>query len=123
MNAFFIPQLGSMIYTMNGMATQLNLQANAPGTFMGLSTMYSGNGFADMQFKTEAVPRAEFEAWANATKTGGGPALSSQAYKALSVQSKKVAPFVYASVETGLFNKIVTQELPPGPGPKSTGGF
>jgi cytochrome o ubiquinol oxidase subunit II len=25
MNAFFIPQLGSMIYTMNGMTTQLNL--------------------------------------------------------------------------------------------------
>jgi cytochrome o ubiquinol oxidase subunit 2 len=27
MNAFFIPQLGSMIYTMNGMATRLNLRA------------------------------------------------------------------------------------------------
>ena len=26
MNAFFIPQLGSMIYTMNGMTTQLHLQ-------------------------------------------------------------------------------------------------
>ncbi len=35
MNAFFIPQLGSMIYTMNGMTTQLNLQADAPGTFRG----------------------------------------------------------------------------------------
>ena len=32
MNAFFIPQLGSMIYTMNGMTTQLNLQADAPGS-------------------------------------------------------------------------------------------
>jgi starvation-inducible DNA-binding protein len=26
MNAFFIPQLGSMIYAMNGMTTQLNLR-------------------------------------------------------------------------------------------------
>ena len=34
MNAFFIPQLGSMIYTMNGMTTQLNLRADAPGTFL-----------------------------------------------------------------------------------------
>src|SRR5271156_5677786 len=33
MNAFFIPQLGSMIYTMNGMMTQLYLQADVPGTF------------------------------------------------------------------------------------------
>jgi hypothetical protein len=31
-----MPQLGSMIYTMNGMTTQLNLQADAPGTFHGL---------------------------------------------------------------------------------------
>ncbi|MGH6840928.1 MAG: hypothetical protein ACREDV_02385, partial [Methylocella sp.] len=35
MNAFFIPQLGSMIFTMNGMTTQLNLQADAPGTLRG----------------------------------------------------------------------------------------
>ena len=33
MNAFFVPQLGSMIYTMNGMTTQLNLQADEPGTY------------------------------------------------------------------------------------------
>ena len=33
MNAFFVPQLGSMIYTMNGMTTQLNLRADTPGTF------------------------------------------------------------------------------------------
>jgi cytochrome o ubiquinol oxidase subunit 2 len=123
MNAFFIPQLGSMIYTMNGMATQLNLQANAPGTFMGLSTMYSGNGFADMHFKTEAVPREAFEAWAKEANRSSGPALSSQSYKALSVQSMKVAPITYSSVEPGLFEKIVRQELPPGPGPKTKGGF
>src|SRR5499426_880131 len=122
-NAFFVPQLGSMIYTMNGMATQLNLQANEPGVFMGLSAMFSGNGFADMHFKTEAVPKAAFDAWAKETKNSRGPALSSQAYKELSVQSMKVAPFTYSSVEPGLFNKIVTQELPPGPGPSSKGGF
>ncbi len=37
MNAFFIPQLGSMIYTMNGMVTQLELRADEVGTFQGLS--------------------------------------------------------------------------------------
>src|SRR5262249_243701 len=63
MNAFFVPQLGSMIYTMNGMATQLNLKANESGTFLGLSAMFSGNGFSDMHFKTEAVPKAAFDAW------------------------------------------------------------
>src|SRR5215470_1595773 len=117
------PQLGSMIYTMNSMATQLNLQANEPGAFMGLSAMFSGNGFAGMHFKTEAVPKADFDAWAKGTRSGGGPTLSSQVYKELSVQSMNVAPFTYSSVEPGLFHKIVMQELPPGPGPSSKGGF
>ena len=55
MNAFFIPDLGSMIYTMNRMATNLNLIADEPGEFLGLSTMFSGDGFADMHFNVEAV--------------------------------------------------------------------
>src|SRR6195952_1835854 len=37
MHVFFIPQFGSMIYTMTGMATQLNLREDKPGTFHGLS--------------------------------------------------------------------------------------
>ena len=123
MNAFFVPQLGSMIYTMNGMATPLNLNANEAGTFLGLSAMFSGNGFADMHFETEAVPKADFDAWTKEAGSGGGPALSSQAYKDLSVQSMNVAPFTYSSVEPGLFDKIVTQKLPPGPGPTIGGGF
>ena len=32
MNSFFVPQLGSQIYTMAGMITHLNLQADRPGT-------------------------------------------------------------------------------------------
>ena len=36
MNVFFVPQLGSEIYAMNGMVTELNLQADRPGTFPGL---------------------------------------------------------------------------------------
>ena len=34
MTAFFVPQLGSMIYTMNRMRTQLYLKADEPGTFL-----------------------------------------------------------------------------------------
>jgi cytochrome o ubiquinol oxidase subunit 2 len=123
MNAFFVPQLGSMIYTMNGMATQLNLKADEPGTFMGLSTMFSGNGFADMHFKTDVVPIAAFNTWAQQAGSSGGRALSSQAYRDLSVQTMNVAPFAYSSVEPGLFEKIVMQQLPPGPGPSTKGGF
>jgi cytochrome o ubiquinol oxidase subunit 2 len=69
------------------------------------------------------VPKADFDAWTKQASNGGGPTLSSQAYKDLSVQSMNVAPYTYSAVEPGLFDRIVTQELPPGPGPSSGGGF
>jgi cytochrome o ubiquinol oxidase subunit 2 len=56
MNSFFIPQLGSQIYTMSGMATHVQLQADHPGTYRGLSAQFSGDGFADMRFTVDAVP-------------------------------------------------------------------
>src|SRR6202035_1422580 len=55
MNAFFIPQLGSMIYTMNGMTSRLNLRADKAGTYRGLSSHFSGDGFSDMGFDVNVV--------------------------------------------------------------------
>ena len=49
-NVFFVPRLGSMIYAMNGMVSQLNLQADQPGKYLGLSAHFSGDGFPDMRF-------------------------------------------------------------------------
>jgi cytochrome o ubiquinol oxidase subunit II len=37
MNSFFVPQLGSQIYTMAGMTTCLHLLADHPGTYRGFS--------------------------------------------------------------------------------------
>jgi cytochrome o ubiquinol oxidase subunit 2 len=121
MNAFFIPQLGSMIYTMNGMTTQLNLIADQPGVFRGLSSHYSGDGFADMNFEVRAVTADQFAAWVTTTR-GAGPSLTPATYAGLSKQSIKVAPFSYREVDPGMFSKIVSQELPPGPGPDSAPG-
>jgi cytochrome o ubiquinol oxidase subunit 2 len=118
MNAFFIPQLGSMIYTMNGMMTQLNLQADAPGSFRGLSSHYSGDGFSGMHFEVEAVPAADFATWVEATRNKG-PILDAASYAALSKQSLNTAPFTYGSADPKLFQQIVMQQLPPGPGPEA----
>src|SRR5712671_5078618 len=71
MNAFFIPQFGSMIYTMNGMTTRLNLQADRPGTFQGLSAQFSGDGFADMHFDVHVVPSVQFPKWAEEASNAG----------------------------------------------------
>src|SRR4051794_39035088 len=86
MNAFFIPQLGSMIYTMNGMRTQLNLRADVPGTFQGLSSHYSGDGFSGMHFEVRAVPPDQFDAWIEETRKTG-PTLDSVNYAELTKQS------------------------------------
>ena len=56
MNSFFVPQLGSQIYTMAGMTTQLNLQADQAGTYPGISAQFSGPGFSDMRFTLVAIP-------------------------------------------------------------------
>ena len=117
MNAFFVPQLGSMIYAMNGMATQLNLQADRQGIYAGLSTHFSGDGFADMRFTVEAMPPAGFEAWA-AEAMKSGPVLNEESYVALTEQSTDVSPFLYRAVQPGLFDAVVNQTIPPGPGPR-----
>jgi len=52
MNSFFVPQLGGQIYTMAGMVTRLQLQADHPGTYPGLSAQFSGDGFADMRLRS-----------------------------------------------------------------------
>jgi cytochrome o ubiquinol oxidase subunit 2 len=116
-NAFFIPKLGSMIYTMNRMATQLNLDAIEPGTFLGMSSHFSGDGFADMQFKVEALPKDKFAAWIDETRKAAAAPLTAQAYQDLAKPSMNVAPSAYSAVEPDLFDKIVRQSLPPGPGP------
>ena len=118
MNAFFIPQLGSMIYTMNGMTTQLNLRADVPGTFLGLSSHYSGDGFSGMHFDVQAVPAERFAAWIDDTRNAG-PTLDAGSYPALAKQSMNVSPFTFGAAEPELFHQIVTQQLPPGPGPQT----
>jgi cytochrome o ubiquinol oxidase subunit 2 len=119
MNMFFVPQLGSMIATMPGMTTQLYLAADHPGEFYGESAQFSGDGFSGMHFTLRAVAPDAFTQWVDAAKQSG-PQLDRAAYGALTQQSQDVAPFTYRSVDPGLFDAIVKQQVPPGPGPQST---
>ena len=107
MNSFFVPQLGSQIYTMAGMVTRLHLQADHPGKYRGLSAQFSGDGFADMRFNVEAVPAENFAQWVTAARAAG-PVLNAQAYADLAKPSKAVAPFTYRAVDPNLFNRIAS---------------
>jgi cytochrome o ubiquinol oxidase subunit 2 len=112
MNSFFVPGLGSQIYTMAGMADNLNLLADRPGRYMGLSSHFSGDGFSGMHFTVDAVPQAAFAAWA-ARARGAGGALDNAAYGRLAVASADVAPTTFSAVRPGLFEEIVRQSAPP----------
>jgi cytochrome o ubiquinol oxidase subunit 2 len=116
LNVFFVPRLGSEIYAMNGMASQLNLQADEPGVFPGLAAHFSGDGFSDMNFEMHALPVADFTAWTTATRTTG-PELDEASYRTLLQQTENVKPYTYSAVQAGLFDAILTQKLPPGDGP------
>jgi cytochrome o ubiquinol oxidase subunit 2 len=109
MNSFFVPQLGSQIYTMAEMTSQLSLQADQPGDYMGLSAQFSGQGFSRMTFTVTALPPADFARWvANAKATG--PALDIPTYKKLS-QPSAPTPMTYGSAPPGLFDSIVEEQL------------
>jgi cytochrome o ubiquinol oxidase subunit 2 len=115
-NVFFVPRLGTMIYAMYGMTTRLNLQADPPGIYPGLSAHFSGDGFPGMAFDVHAVPPEQFARWAAATRANG-PVLDEAAYRELLKQTENVSPYTYRSVQPGLFDDIVEQRLPPGEGP------
>jgi cytochrome o ubiquinol oxidase subunit 2 len=112
MNSFFVPQLGGQIYTMAGMMTRLQLQADHPGTYPGLSAQFSGDGFADMRFNVDAVPAENFAQWVDATRKAG-PVLDAQAYAGLAKPSSAVAPFTYRAVAPNLFNGILSAGMRP----------
>jgi cytochrome o ubiquinol oxidase subunit 2 len=106
MNSFFVPQLGSQIYTMAGMTTQLNLLASHEGTFNGLSAQFSGDGFSDMRFDVRAVPRGEYKAWLASTHASADH-LDVARYARLAEPSRDDTPATFGQVTAGLFESIV----------------
>jgi cytochrome o ubiquinol oxidase subunit 2 len=108
MNSFFVPQLGSQIYTMAGMATHLWLQADHAGTYPGLSANFSGAGFPGMRFDVDAVSAEQFAGWVS-TARQGGRVLDAAAYTELAKPTQDVAPFTYGGVAPGLFKDILKQ--------------
>ena len=111
MNSFFVPQLGSQIYTMPGMTTQLNLQADKPGSYAGLSAQFSGDGFSGMHFSYDAVSQSQFEEWITKAKSQG-PTLDLAGYTRLAQKSTDVVPYTYHDVTEGLFATVLQLSAP-----------
>jgi cytochrome o ubiquinol oxidase subunit 2 len=73
MQSLQIPALGSQIYAMGGMVTQLHLQADKPGRFMGENTMYNGDGFHQQRFTAVAMTPDAFNDWVKQIQARGMP--------------------------------------------------
>jgi cytochrome o ubiquinol oxidase subunit 2 len=110
MNSFFVPQLGSQIYTMGGMTTHLNLLADKPGEYPGFSANFSGDGFSWMRFVVTSKPAGDFDAWLEQAR-GTASALDDARYAELAKPSKDVPPTTYRSVEPKLFDRILDQTV------------
>jgi cytochrome o ubiquinol oxidase subunit 2 len=108
MNAFYIPALAGMIYTMPGMETQLHAVINKPGDYEGISSNYSGAGFSGMRFRFYGTSDAGFQAWVNRIKSGGG-GLDRATYLKLEKPSEKVPVMRFGAVDAGLFRAVVEQ--------------
>jgi cytochrome o ubiquinol oxidase subunit II len=119
MNAFWVPQLGSQIYTMPGMTTRLSLLAEHAGDYPGLSSNFSGEGFSDMRFVVHAVAPAEFSNWLAATRVKGEK-LDAAAYTELARSGTDVSVKSYADVEPGLFERIERESMELTAGPEGS---
>ena len=106
MNSFFIPQLGSQIYSMAGMETKLHLNAREPGTYAGISANYSGAGFSGMRFKAIATSQEGFDNWVKEAKASG-TALTPAVYQELTKRSEHNPVAKYASVPPSMFDYIL----------------
>src|SRR5690242_12556531 len=111
MNSFFIPQLGSQIYTMAGMTTQLNLQADEAGTYPGLSAQFSGPGFADMRFTLRAESGEGFASWVARVREQGG-VLDRPALAQLTHPTRAGGELTYGSLPEDPFEMILHGQMP-----------
>jgi cytochrome o ubiquinol oxidase subunit II len=108
MNSFFIPQLGSQIYAMAGMRTELYLIADKPGTYAGFSANISGVGFSGMYFKARALSQEEFDKWLQEARAAP-VRLDMEEYGRLKKPSEPNVVTYYSSADPNLFFDVIGQ--------------
>jgi cytochrome o ubiquinol oxidase subunit II len=112
MTSFWIPQLGSQMYAMPGMATHLNLLADKTGNYEGVAANISGKGFAGMKFTTKVVSDDDYAAWLRNAKKAPRK-LTASTYAALAKPSENNKPMRYSSVDSSLYDTIMMNYMMP----------
>lgn len=113
MDAFFVPDLAGMIYTMPGMQTRLHAVINAPGKYKGMSANYSGAGFTDMRFWFYGMDQKDFDAWVARVRAEGSK-LDRTAYDQLHKPERAVPVQYYSEFTPDLYSRILNRCVDPG---------
>ncbi len=112
MNSFFIPQLGSQIYAMPGMQTQLHLVADHPGRYAGLSANFSGRGFSGMTFTAIATTADGYRQWIAAARASP-LRLDRAAWMRLEKPSANAPVAYFSGVQPRLFSEVLREYAGP----------
>jgi cytochrome o ubiquinol oxidase subunit 2 len=115
MNQFWIPSLGGQIMAMPGMSNQINLLADHAGTFEGLSSNISGEGFSGMRFAAKAVSKEEFATWVNTARAAQSP-LTLGTYAKLAAPSSNTPVQYFSSVADGIYTASMMKYMGMKPG-------
>jgi cytochrome o ubiquinol oxidase subunit II len=110
MSSFWIPNLGGQLYAMTGMVNRLNLMADTPGDYTGISAEINGAGFAGMKFTARAGSRDDFDTWVQEAKLSP-EVLDRSTYQEL-LQPREDSPVaLYSSADKNLYDAILMKYM------------
>ena len=112
MSSFWIPQLGSQIYAMSSMQTNLNLMASTTGEFPGKDTEINGAGYAGMTFTAKSILPSDFDAWVGQVRAAS-VFLDATSYASLAMPSEYVQPEYFSGYDSNLYDTIMGKYLAP----------
>lgn len=114
MSAFWIPSLGSQIYSMNGMSSELNLLAHKTGKYTGYNTNINGEGYSKMTFTTNVMTEQDFKKWTQAAPLDAmdnDDHLDETTYNILAKPSIISTPQTYHLMQRDLYDTIIAKYM------------
>lgn len=107
MNSFFIPKLGSQIYAMAGMNSNLSLIAYTNGVYKGISSNFSGKGFSGMKFDVLVTNYQDFINWIRKLKISKNEINTIEDYNLIAEPSEYNDIKYFSKVKKSIFEDIV----------------
>lgn len=108
MQSLLLPQLAGQIYTMAGMRTRLNFEADRPGRYMGENVQFNGDKFAHQKFAIVSMTPAAYRTWLAEAARVKRP-LNASAWASLSKRDL-VYPTTFSSVPDHFFDWVVSKD-------------